>query len=147
MADADPRHRSGRRAPSSGGGQGGEMRASVLVVAALVAPLLTASAQSDPQWRSLDVSRQLRDSVPQRVKVQYGAGRVDVRGTDAALLYDMHLRYDEQRAAPLHRYDMEQRSATLGLEPRTANSRVASGPRSETGELWLLLPRIIPLDL
>ena len=123
------------------------MRAGLFLVAALCAPLLTASAQSDPQWRSLDVSRQLHDSVPQRIKVQYGAGRVDVRSTDAPLLYGMHLRYDELRAAPLHRYDAEQHSSVLGLESRSANSRVSSGPRTESGELRLLLPRTVPLDL
>ena len=123
------------------------MRASALLVIALGAPLLAASAQAEPRWRSLDVSRQLRDSAPQRIKVQYGAGRVDVRGTDAALLYGMHLRYDEQRAAPLYRYDAEQRSAVLGLESRTVGTRVSSGGRSESGELRLLLPRAIPLDL
>ena len=123
------------------------MRAGALLVLALCAPLLAASAQDDPQWRSLDVSRQLRDSVPQRIKVQYGAGRVDVRGTDAPLLYGMHLRYDELRAVPLHRYDVEQRSTVLGLESRSANSRVSSGPRAESGELRLELPRAVPLDL
>ena len=123
------------------------MTARALLVIALAAPLLAAGAQSEPRWRSLDVSRQLRDTAPQRIKVQYGAGRVDVRGTDAALLYDMHLRYDEQRAAPLHRYDPEQRAALLGLEPRTANARVASGGRTESGELRLLLPRAVALDL
>ena len=123
------------------------MRASALLVIALGAPLLAASAQAEPRWRSLDVSRQLRDSAPQRIKVQYGAGRVDVRGTDAALLYGMHLRYDEQRAAPLYRYDAEQRSAVLGLESRTVGTRVSSGGRSESGELRLLLPRAVPLDL
>ena len=123
------------------------MIARALLVIALAAPLLAAGAQSEPRWRSLDVSRQLRDTAPLRIKVQYGAGRVDVRGTDAALLYDMHLRYDEQRAAPLHRYDPEQRAALLGLEPRTANARVASGGRTESGELRLLLPRAVALDL
>jgi hypothetical protein len=124
------------------------MKFARLVVGALVcAPAISASAQGDPQWRSLDVSRQLRDSVQQRVKVQYGAGRVDVRGTDAALLYDMHLRYDELRAVPLHRFDAEQRSTVLGLESRSVNSRVSSGPRMESGELRLLLPRAVPLDL
>lgn len=123
------------------------MSARALLVIALAAPLFAAGAQSEPRWRSLDVSRQLRDTAPQRIKVQYGAGRVDVRGTDAALLYDMHLRYDEQRAAPLHRYDPEQRAALLGLEPRTANARVASGGRTESGDLRLLLPRAVPLDL
>jgi len=123
------------------------MRAYLWLVAATCIPLVTAAAQGDPQWRSLDVSRQLRDSVPQRIKVQYGAGRVDVRGTDAALLYGMHLRYDELRAAPLHRYDPEQHSTVLGLEPRSVNARVSSGPRSESGELRLLVPRTVPLDL
>ena len=123
------------------------MRASTLVLIALTAPLFTAGAQSEARWRSLDVSRQLRDRVPQRIKVQYGAGRVDVRGTDAALLYDMHLRYDEQRAAPLHRYDAEQHAALLGLEPRPGNVRVASSGRTESGDLRLLLPRTVPLDL
>jgi hypothetical protein len=117
------------------------------LVVAMCIPLVGASAQGDPQWRSLDVSRQLRDSVPQRIKVQYGAGRVDVRGTDAAMLYGMHLRYDELRAAPLHRYDPEQHSTVLGLEPRTVNARVSSGPRTESGELRLLVPRAVPLDL
>jgi hypothetical protein len=109
--------------------------------------VLVVRAQDDPQWRSLDVSRQLRDSAPQRNKVQYGAGRVDVRSTDAALLYGMHLRYDELRAVPLHRYDAEQHSAVLGLESRSATARVASGGRTQSGELRLLLPRAVPLDL
>jgi len=111
---------------------------------ALALPALL-GAQSQSRWRSLDVSRQLRDSVPQRIKVQYGAGRVDVRATDDALLYGMHLRYDELRAAPVHRYDAEQHSALLGLETRRG---IAHGSRdSESGELRLVLPRRVPLDL
>ena len=123
------------------------MRSTALLVIALAAPLVASGAQEATRWRSLDVSRQLRDSAPQRVKVQYGAGRVDVRGTDAALLYGMQLRYDEQRAAPVHRYDAEQRSVVLGLEPRSAGARVASSGGSESGDLRLLLPRAVPLDL
>jgi hypothetical protein len=123
------------------------MIARLILAIALAAPLAAASAQGAPRWRSLDVSRQLRDSAPQRIKVQYGAGRVDVRGTDAALLYGMHLRYDEQRAAPLHRYDVEQRSAVLGLERRSVSAAASSGGRAESGELRLLLPRVVPLDL
>lgn len=123
------------------------MRATAMLVVMLSAPLLAASAQGEGQWRSLDVSRQLRDTAPQRIKVQYGAGRVDVRGTDAALLYGMHLRYDEQRAAPVHRYDEEQRSTVLGLESRGSGLRSSSGGRTESGELRLVLPKVVPLDL
>jgi hypothetical protein len=57
------------------------------------------------------------------------------------------LRYDEQRAAPLHRYDAEQRSVVLGLESRSVGTRVSSSGRTESGELCLLLPRTVPLDL
>jgi hypothetical protein len=123
------------------------VRHRVMAILALCAPLVSASAQSDPRWRSLDVSRQLRDSVPQRIKVQYDAGRVDVRPTDAALLYGMHLRYDELRASPVHRYDAEQHSTVLGLESRGNAIRTSSNRHEDSGELRVVLPRTIPLDL
>ncbi|HET9796420.1 MAG TPA: LiaF domain-containing protein [Gemmatimonadaceae bacterium] len=124
------------------------MIARALVAAALCAPLLTVSAQSDGSWRTIDVSRQLHDSAPQRVKVQFDAGRVDVRGTDARVLYAMHLRYDEERASPLHRYDQEQHSALLGAESRGNAFRTSSSAsRTEGHELRLALPTAVPLDL
>jgi hypothetical protein len=104
-----------------------------------------AHAQGNPLWRNIDVSRQLRDTLPQRIRVQYGAGRVDVRGTSDPLLFAMHLRYDERRAVPLHRHDAQQRSTSLGLESLGSGIRNAS--RGESGELRLTLPRTVPLDL
>jgi hypothetical protein len=121
------------------------MRFAHVALFALVFPV-SVRAQTEKQWRSFDVSRQLHDSVPQRIRVQYGAGRVDVRGTDDALLYAMHLRYDELRASPVHRYDAEQHSSVLGLESRHGIRAPSSGG-SETGELRLMLPRKVPLDL
>ncbi len=118
---------------------------------ALAAALLLCAnvlgAQAAPSWRAVDVSRQLRDTTPQRVKVQYTAGSVDVRGTSDPLLYNMHLRYDESRAVPLHRYDAEQRSVLLGIESRGSGMRNTSSGRGESGELRLTLPRSVPLDL
>lgn len=104
-----------------------------------------AYAQTAPLWRSVDISRQLRDTLPQRIRVQYAAGRVDVRGTSDPMLYAMHLRYDEARSVPLHRHDADQRSTSLGLESRGGGFRTASS--SESGELRLTLPRSVPLDL
>jgi hypothetical protein len=118
-------------------------RLSLVALACALPAVLT--AQSESRWRSLDVSRQLHDSVPHRIKVQYGAGRVDVRGTDDPLLYGMHLRYDELRASPVHRYDAEQHSTLLGLETRRGIGRTSG--ESESAELRLVLPRRIPLDL
>ncbi|MDQ2668400.1 MAG: cell wall-active antibiotics response protein [Gemmatimonadota bacterium] len=102
-----------------------------------------ARAQSAPLWRNVDISRQLRDTAPQRIRVQYGAGRVDVRGTSDPTLYAMHLRYDEARSTPLHRYDAAQHSTALGLESR-GGTRMSGG---EAGELRLTLARAVPLDL
>lgn len=115
-------------------------------VLAALATLVSAGAraQSAPLWRNVDISRQLRDTAPQRIRVQYGAGRVDVRGTSDPMLYAMHLRYDESRSTPLHRHDALQHSTALGLETRGGETRMASG---ESGELRLTLPRTVPLDL
>jgi hypothetical protein len=118
--------------------------AALAIAALLIAPR-GLQAQDSPLWRTVDISRQLRDSLPQRIRVQYGAGRVDVRGSSAPLLYDMHLRYDERRAAPVHRYDAAARSAVLGLETRDGAQRF--GDRDDSGELRLVLPTSAPLDL
>ncbi len=109
---------------------------------ALAAP--AASAQTAPRWRTVDFARQLRDTLPQRVRVQYGAGKIDIRGTDDPLLYAMRLRYDESRSLPLHRFDADQRSVVLGLESR---GRALTSPSGESGDLQLALPRRVPLDL
>lgn len=102
-------------------------------------------AQPSPRWRTVDVSRQLRDTLPQRIRVQYASGRVAVRGSADLLIYAMQLRYDEAQSIPVHRYDAEQHSAVLGVERRANASRdMRSG---EAGELHLRLPRNIALDL
>ena len=106
----------------------------------------SASAQRGPLWRSIDLARQLPDTMPQRIRVQYGSGKVDVRGASEPLLYQMHLRYDEARTTPIHRYDAEQRSVVLGSDARPGATRV-SRDEDETGELRLALPRSVPLDL
>src|SRR5665647_740172 len=116
----------------------------VLTALATLMPGLV-SAQSAPLWRNVDISRQLRDTLPQRIRVQYAAGRVDVRGTSDPVLYSMHLRYDEARSVPLHRHDADQRSTSLGLESRGGGLRNSSS--SASGELRLTLPRSVLLDL
>jgi hypothetical protein len=107
---------------------------------------LPLTAQSAPLWRSVDLSRQLRDSSPQRIRVQYGAGQVDVRPALAPVLYDMHLRYDERRATPLHRYDADLRTTVLGVDSFGEGAHTAGGTK-DFGELRIGLPSAVPLDL
>jgi hypothetical protein len=116
-----------------------------LAAAVLIVAPVSLQAQDSPVWRTVDIARQLRDSQPQRIRVQYGAGRVEVRGSAEPLLYNMHLRYDQRRAAPVHRYDAAARSAVLGLETRDGAQRF--GDRDDSGELRLVLPTTAPLDL
>ena len=107
---------------------------------------LPVAAQVAPLWRSIDLSRQLRDSSPQRIRVQYGAGQVDVRPAVTPVLYDMHLRYDERRATPLHRYDAELRATVLGVDAVGEGGRSVSNTK-DFGELRVGLPSTVPLDL
>jgi hypothetical protein len=121
----------------------------LLFAAAVLLPVASRPlpAQGDPLWRAIDLSRQLRDSLPQRIRVKYDAGKIDVRGTNDPVLYALHLRYDETRHVPLHRHDAEQHNTLLGLESRGSGRHQRSADRDEPGELRLLLPRDIPLDL
>ena len=124
------------------------MRAELKVVRALTALVAllpgVSRAQSAPLWRSIDISRQLRDTQPQRIRVQYRAGKVDVRSSGDPLLYAMHIKYDEARSTLLHRHDAEQHTTSLGLEPV---GKGLSSRDNEAGELRLSLPRVVPMDL
>lgn len=118
------------------------------LVAAGLALTPTAARAQAPLWRTVTMSRQLRDTLPQRLRVVYGAGKVQLRGTQEPLLYAMRLKYDERRAAPLHRYDPEQRSTVLGVESVGRGLPTSGSHRDdESGELSLALPTGVPLDL
>ena len=108
---------------------------------------LAASAQlSGAQtWRTLESSRQLRDSGEHHVRIEYGAGRVDIAATSAPVLYAMTLRYDEKTASPVHRYDASARALTLGIDIEAR--RVTSLHDQTRGEMRLSLSRAVPLDL
>jgi hypothetical protein len=110
----------------------------------LSTPLSALPAQT---WRTVESTRQLRDSVQHKVRVQYGAGRIDVGATNAPVLYSMTLRYDESTTTPVHRYDADAHALTLGIEggdsPRFSRNM---GDKSK-GEMRLLLSRAVPIDL
>lgn len=109
------------------------------ILLALSSPL---AAQS---WRTVESSRQLRDSAEHRVRVQYAAGRFDVSATSAPVLYSMTLRYDESAVTPLHRYDSSARLLELGTSGESKHIRT-SGDQNK-GEMRLALSRSVPFDL
>jgi hypothetical protein len=111
---------------------------------ALLTFALAASAQAQT-WRSLDVSRQLRDTSEHRIHVRYAAGRFSLRPTSEPILFGMQLRYDEERSRPIHSYDADSRSATLGVDAEEGRWRNLRN--RDSGEMRLELSGSVPLDL
>lgn len=96
------------------------MRSVRVALAMLVAALLPLSAQA---WRTLDVSRQLRDTASLQVHVQYGAGRFGLKPTAGASMYQMSLRYDPSRGEPIHSFDEGAHAVRLGMRHGSVNLR------------------------
>ena len=112
----------------------------IVFVAAITSP---ATAQS---WRTLDVSRQLRDTGEHSVRIQYPVGRLVLRAASEPVLYSMQLRYDEDHMRPIHRFDAESRRLTLGFEGDGIRARKYHDAFDQS-ELTLALSNAIPLDL
>lgn len=117
----------------------------IWIRATLLAVVIASSAEAQT-WRTLDVSRQLRDTSEHHIRVRYAAGRFSLRPTDDPVLFSMQLRYDEERMRPVHRYDAESRSATLGVEGQNIRwTRYRDD--DNVGEMRLGLSNAVPLDL
>lgn len=98
------------------------------------------------RWQTFESSRQLHDTSSHRVRIQYGAGRIDVSSTAAPVLYSMQLRYDETVGNPVHTYDPDDRSLTLGMGSQTVH--FGRNFKDQTkGEMRLALNRAVPMDL
>jgi hypothetical protein len=111
-----------------------------VVVALVAAASAPAAAQS---WRTLGVARQLHDSAAVKVDVEYGAGRMTLGAASVPLLYDMRLRYDADRAEPLHAYSADTRALRVGVRKPEVRFR----GDGEGAELRLNLTDAAPLDL
>lgn len=107
--------------------------------------LLAAVPSGAQQWRTMDVSRQVRDSSAHEVRIRYGAGSLDLRPADEPVLFAMHLRYDEDAVTPVHRYDATSRTLTLGLGD--GSMRLGRLGKDSHGELRVTLTRSVPLRL
>ena len=114
--------------------------AGALALASVALPAHRAGAQS---WRSFDVSRQLADTTPVLVRLEYEIGNLSVRPATGGLLYGAHLRYDAERAMPRYEFTPATRTLRLGVERRTG----ATARDGDAGELRVELTRRAPIDL
>jgi hypothetical protein len=111
-----------------------------LLLASLAVPSLL-GAQS---WRTLGTSRQLHDTSALQVRVQYGSGKISLAAAPPALLYEMRVRYDATRTAPIHSFAAASRTLQLGVQKQ--GMRIP-GDENELAELRLGLGPAVPLDL
>ena len=116
----------------------------ILRAAALVAVMATGGGAQT--WRTVEVSRQLHDTSEHRVRVRYGVGRLMLSSTSDRVLFNMRLKYDEERMRPVHDYDADARSATLGIEGESIRWTRYLRDR-DRGEMRLTLSNVVPIDL
>lgn len=117
----------------------------LLAGATLLASVATAArAQS---WRTVEVSRQLLDTTAYKVYVEYGAGRLELAPSSEPVLYQMHLRYDDDHNRPLHAFDADAHALRLGLDDGAGITIRTSMRGDSEAEMRLGLTRAVPLDL
>ncbi|MFO8175962.1 MAG: LiaF-related protein [Longimicrobiales bacterium] len=94
-------------------------------------------------WRTVTISRQHSGESDMRVRVRYGAGRLDIRAADPGSLYRMELRYDEETFEPVAEYEGDR----LELGVRSIRKNINWPRRKDSGEMNLRLARNVPMDL
>ncbi len=110
----------------------------------LVASLAAFAPAGAQHWRTLDASRQLRDTAPVAARVAYGAGKIEVKAAASSMLYEMSLKYDADHTEPIARYDSATRSLSLGVRSHGVKF---SGGDHESGALHAELSARVPIDL
>lgn len=96
-------------------------RALVALAAAAVLAGCGQQADASPRrhrMREMTSARQLAGERQLAVRVQYGAGRLQVQPATGDLLYRMDLRYDEEGFRPVAEYDRGAGRLRLGIEGR-----------------------------
>lgn len=121
--------------------QGGTGAARSLIALAAAIALLAPGDLRAQDLRTIDLARQLRDSLPLTVVVDHEVGNVVVHGTREPLLYHVQLAYHPSRTEPTYRFDSTARVLHVGL----TKARSAEGAAEP--ELRLDLSRAVPVDL
>lgn len=93
--------------------------------------------------------RQLHGDAKLAAKLEFAAGQLRVRPSQANDLYRMTLSYDSERFAPLSQFDVSTGMVTLGVEPaRRVGLRVVSSDQMQQLAAVELSPRVdLALDV
>jgi hypothetical protein len=115
--------------------------------ATVLACALVASAAAHAQtWRTIDASRQLRDTNAISAHIDYAAGRLDLKAAAGATLYHSSLRYDADRTEPVAHFDSAGRVVSLGVHLRSMHMSNID-EKHDAGSMQAELSGRMPLDL
>ena len=125
------------------------------LAAALLSVALPQSLPAQQQWRTVTAQRQRQPMDTLRVRMLYGAGKLQVGAAPDSLLYDIRERFDATRTRETHRYDAATHTLTVGsdsavtrmfsLRKRAFHS--SSDENGQGSDLTLGLATGVPLDL
>ena len=118
-----------------------KMRFAVAGVAALVVAALPAQAQ---RWRTIEASRQLSDTSAVSVRLEYGAGRLDLKPAAKGMLYSYTMKYDTDHSDPVSRFDLASRTLALGV--RSRGMKFSNGDK-DAGSMHAELSDRVPMEL
>jgi hypothetical protein len=117
--------------------------AALLALAALAALSLPLRAQT---WRTIDASRQLRDTAAITAHIDYAAGKLDLRPVSGPALYHATVRYDANQTDPVAHFDSASRVLGLGVHLR--GMRMSGGDHdNDAGSMLAELNSAVPIDL
>jgi len=118
-----------------------KMRLAIVSSAAFVFAALPAQAQ---RWRTVDASRQLFDTGAVFVRLEYGAGRLDLKPAAKGMLYSYTMKYDTDHSDPVSRFDAASRTLAIGV--RSRGMKVSSGNK-DAGSMHAELSDRVPMEL
>ena len=124
----------------------GQARVRLGVPAAVtLAALLTATAAPGQTLRTLTSSRQLHGESALTVHVTYVAGRFRLLAAAPGTLYQMGMRYDEDKFTPVREYDAAAGVLRLGLQSHGHVTLAKDGDDEDVPTLDLALAPGVPL--
>lgn len=115
-------------------------------IVAIIAVLLTTPALRAQSWRTVTASRQLHDTDSLNVRVDYRVGTLRLASSTRALLYDVQLRYDEEKFDAVRTFETGSATLTVGTRQLDERNTVISG-RKQLGEMSLAFSPNVQLDI
>ena len=115
-------------------------------VASLLTAVLIAAPLPAQSWRTVTAARQLHQTDSLKVRVDYRVGTLRLAGSTKALLYDVKLRYDEEKFDAVRSFETGSSTLVIGTRQLDERSAVISG-RKQLGEMSLALAPNVQLDI